>query len=58
MASFDVGAILHWADFEFDDGTSKDKFFVVLGAKPDRNCLVVITTSQPRTVPTLLGRDG
>ena len=46
--SFGVGAVLHWKGFEFSDGTTKDKYFVVLGAKPGRDCLVVIATSQPR----------
>ena len=47
MAAFEVGAVLHWSGFEFEDGTSKDKFFVVLGAKQGHDFLVVITTSQP-----------
>ena len=46
--SFGIGAILHWKNFQFENGTTKNKFFVVLGAKTGRNCLVVIATSQPR----------
>lgn len=48
MATFGVGAVLHWEKFEFEDGTTQDKFFVVLGAKPNHDCLLVIATSQRR----------
>ena len=48
-ASFHVGAVLHWEGFEFDDGTAKNKYFVILGAKPRHNYLVVIATSQPKS---------
>lgn len=46
--AFGVGAVLHWKDFEFEDGTAANKYFVVLGAKPRHDCLVVIATSQPK----------
>ncbi len=47
-AAFDVGAVLHWKDFTFEDGTTKNKYFVVLGAKPASDCLMAIATSQPK----------
>ena len=43
---FGLGAVLHWEGFEFEDGTTANKYFVVLGAKPGHDCLVVIATSQ------------
>lgn len=41
-----VGDVLHWEGFKFGDGVIRNKFFVVLGAKAGRDCLVVIATSQ------------
>lgn len=46
--AFEVGAVLHWSGFEFEDGSTKNKYFVVLGAKPESDCLVVIATSRPK----------
>jgi hypothetical protein len=40
-----TGCILHWKGFQFSDGTSKNKYFVVVGAQPGKNYLTVITTS-------------
>jgi len=45
-ASFGVGAVLHWKNFEFPDGSQKNKFFVVLGARSGQHSLVVIATSK------------
>jgi len=42
------GDVLHWKNFQFDDGATANKFFVVLDAKPMHNWLVVIATSQPK----------
>lgn len=41
-----LGAILHHKDFEFQDGSKKNKYLVVLGAQPDYDYLCVLTTSQ------------
>lgn len=41
-----IGAVLDWDKFPFEDGSSKDKLFVVLGAKQGADYLLVITTSQ------------
>ena len=43
---FKIGAVLHYRDFEFEDGTIRDKFMVVLGAKPDCDYLCALTTSK------------
>ena len=43
---FKIGAILHYRDFEFEDGTKRDKFMVVLGAKPDCDYLCALTTTK------------
>ena len=40
------GAILHWEQFKFPNGTEADKFFVVVGAQPGRNFLAIIATSK------------
>ncbi len=46
--TFGIGAVLHWTEFQFEDGTTANKFFVVLGAKQGHDCLLVITTSRPK----------
>jgi hypothetical protein len=46
-AQIGVGCVIHWDEYQFDDGATADKFFVVLGAKAGSNYLVVIATSQP-----------
>ena len=43
-----VGAIFYHRDFEFEDGTKRNKYLVVLGAKPDHDYLCVLTTTQQR----------
>jgi hypothetical protein len=41
------GAILHYKDFRFEDGTTGDKYFIVLNkTEIDSDCLVLKTTSQ------------
>jgi hypothetical protein len=43
------GQILRCKDFEFSDGSTADKLFVVLNTStPTHPCLVLITTSNPR----------
>ncbi|MGX1321803.1 hypothetical protein AB7M17_005256 [Bradyrhizobium sp. USDA 377] len=34
--AIEPGSVLHWAGFEFDDGDTADKFFVVVGAQGGR----------------------
>ena len=46
MPESGLGAVLHWEGFEIEDGTTANKYFVVLGAKPGYDCLVEIATSQ------------
>ena len=46
MGTFEIGAVLHWSGFRFKNGTTKDKFLVVLGAKAKHNFLLVVATSQ------------
>lgn len=40
------GCILHWDGFKFEDGTEGHKFFVVVGAHPDKNFLAIVATSK------------
>jgi len=43
------GQIIFYKDFEFEDHSKKDKFFVVLNdAERNSVCLVLKTTSQPK----------
>ena len=43
----DFGDVLHYNDFEFEDGTKKDKYIIVLNSTCLENpCLFLITTSQ------------
>lgn len=42
------GDILHYEDFVFDDGTIRNKFFIVLYDDP---CLMLITTSNSLRYP-------
>ena len=43
------GDILWYKDFEFEDGTRKDKLFIALNTADNATpCLVLKTTSQPR----------
>jgi hypothetical protein len=46
--AIEPGSVLHWADFEFDDGDTANKFFVVVGAQPNKNYLAVIATSKQK----------
>jgi hypothetical protein len=46
--SIAAGEVLHWATFQFEDGSSQNKFFVVLGAKPGHNMLFTIATSRKK----------
>lgn len=40
------GCILHWEGYTFEDGSEKDKYFVIVGCKEKSNLLAIITTSQ------------
>jgi hypothetical protein len=43
------GQVLFYKDYQFDDGTTSDKLFVVLWiADINSKCLVLKTTSQPK----------
>ena len=42
------GCILHWKGFKFRDGTTRNKFLVIVGAHPGQNYLAVIATSVPK----------
>ena len=44
--AFEIGAVLHHRNFPFDDGTTKNKYLVVLGAKPGCDYLCALTTSK------------
>jgi hypothetical protein len=46
--AIEPGSVLHWADFEFDDGDTANKFFVIVGAQPNKNYLAVIATSKQK----------
>lgn len=41
-----IGAVLRHLNFEFESGTKRDKYLVVLGAKADCDFLCALTTSQ------------
>ena len=41
-----IGAVLHHRKFQFEDGTKRDKYLVVLGAKSGCDYLCALTTSQ------------
>lgn len=43
-----VGCILHWEGFKFADGAEADKYFVIVGAQPNKNYLAVIATSKEK----------
>ena len=45
-ASIEPGCVLHWTGFKFDDGATANKFFVIVGAQPNKNYLAVIATSK------------
>jgi hypothetical protein len=42
------GTILHWEGFKFTNGVEANKYFVIVGAQPGRNYLVIIATSQQK----------
>ena len=44
------GDIFHYENFVFDDGTIRNKFFIVLHSDP---CLMLITTSQSLRYPNV-----
>lgn len=44
---FKIGAVLHWKDFTFSDGSKKNKYLIVLGAKSGHDILLVLATSKP-----------
>lgn len=41
-----LGAILHHRNFMFKDGSEKNKYLVILGAKPNHDYLCVLTTTS------------
>ena len=43
-----VGCILHWKKFTFSDGAQADKYFVIVGAQPNKNFLAIIATSKQK----------
>lgn len=45
-AEMRIGAVLHHQNFEFDDGTKKNKYLIVLGAKSGCDYLCALVTSQ------------
>ena len=48
------GTILHYKDFRFEDGTTGDKYFIVLNkTEIDSDCLVLKTTSQEKRYGTV-----
>jgi hypothetical protein len=54
-----AGSILHWERFQFPDGTSKNKYIVILGCKPGCNWLVAVATSQKKNKEYTMGcHDG
>jgi hypothetical protein len=42
------GCVVHWTNFQFEDGSERNKFFVVLSCKPGCNWLFVIATSKQK----------
>jgi hypothetical protein len=40
------GAIMSWKRFTFPDGEMSDKLLVILGARPGRDIISVLTTSR------------
>mgnify|MGYP005815738393 CR=1 FL=1 len=45
-ARIEPGCVLHWAGFKFEDGSTANKYFVIVGSQPGKNYLAVIATSQ------------
>lgn len=45
-SSFKLGAVLHWKNFTFSDGSKKNKYLIVLGAKVGHDILMVLATSK------------
>ena len=43
---FKIGAVLHHDQFKFENGTTRDKYLVVLGANPGSDYLCALTTSR------------
>ena len=50
-----VGAILHYKNFPFENGTTKNKYLVVLGAKPNSDYLCALATSQKHRRKSVTG---
>ncbi|HEX9572297.1 MAG TPA: hypothetical protein VF969_08590 [Burkholderiales bacterium] len=46
--SIGPGCVLHWTGFQFEDGAVANKYFVIVGAQPNKNYLAVIATSKMR----------
>lgn len=49
------GAVVKWLDFQFADGGSSDKLLVILGCKPGKSLLAVLTTTKGRGRPKAPG---
>ena len=41
------GAVLFWDGFIFENGGTSDKLLVLLGARPNKDMIAVLTTSRP-----------
>jgi len=46
--AIEPGCVLHWVGFKFKDGNTANKYFVIVGAQPNKNYLAVITTSRQK----------
>ena len=51
-----AGTVIHWKDFRFHDGGTKNKYLVVMGPPRGGNLLLVKTTTQPHV--TRPAKDG
>jgi hypothetical protein len=62
MADLRVGAIVHWADFEFPNGGApKNKYLVLVAAKQGRDWLMLIANTNrhhPWLTPGCNAKDG
>lgn len=47
-AGVSPGCVYHWADYEFEDGSRRNKYLVIVGANKGSNYLAVLATSQEK----------
>lgn len=52
------GCVLHWDGFKLSDGSAGHKYFVVVGAQPNKNYLAVIATSKRKRRTTVPGGNA